>query len=45
MIDETSKKLGLEIDVQKTELLRINANSQEQITIGDQILKEINYLL
>ena len=41
MIAETSKKVGLEINVQKTKILRINAKSQEPISIGDQILEDV----
>ena len=43
MIAETSKKVGLEINVQKTKILRINAKSQEPISIGDQILEDVTY--
>ncbi len=41
MIAETSKKVGLEINIQKTKILRINAKSQEPISIGDQILEDV----
>ena len=42
MIAETSKKIGLEINVPKTKILKLNANSQEPITIGDQILEDVD---
>ena len=41
MIVETSKKVELEINVQKNKILRINAKSQEPISIEDQILEDI----
>ena len=42
MIAETSNKVGLEINVSKTKILKIN--SQELIAIGDQILEDLNCL-
>ena len=42
MIAETSNKVGLEINVPKTKILKIN--SQELIAIGDQILEVVNCL-
>ncbi len=41
MIAETSKKVGLQVNVQKTKIFRINAKSQELISIRDQILEDV----
>ena len=41
-IAETSKKIGLNINVPKTKILRINATSQEPIKIGDINLEDVS---
>ncbi len=43
MIAETSKKVGLEINVIKTKILRINAKSQELMSIWDQIVEDVTW--
>ncbi len=41
MIAETFKKVGLEINVQNTKILRKNAKSQKPIFSGDEILEDV----
>ena len=43
MIADNSNKVGLEKNVPKTKILKINSNSQEPITIDEQILEDVNW--
>ena len=41
-IAENSKKIGLNINIPKTKILRINATSQEHVMVGDVNLEDVN---